>query len=175
MRIRASSELAQLCSSRVVFAGVSRPIEVGAPTGRPDRWVLHLVNENVDAGSLFDQLLTGTSVAGDHDAAIGRVDAIAERIAPRTVIHAERADTNTPAVVDHARLNLVNRDSISARRLMLESSRANPDVFTERRVQVIDHAAQSRWTVQTERLGAPEYPRREDEIGETQHVIAVQV
>ena len=58
---------------------------------------------------------------------------------------------------------------------MLEPFRANPNVFAERRVEVLGHLGKAVRPVDRERPCAPHHPRREDEVRQAEHVIAMEV
>src|SRR3954470_20438058 len=139
----------------MVLADVPRPIHIASTTRRDRCRKLRLVNQDIDAGCLLDQLLTRPGVAGYDDAAIRSVDAITVGVAPRAVIHPKRANANSAAVVDDARLDLMHRDAIAVPALVFETVRSNADVFAECRVEVLGHRTQSRRPVQAKRLCRP--------------------
>src|SRR6478735_8584274 len=87
----------------------------------------------------------------------------------------ERSDAHAATVVDDTRPDLSHLYSVAFSGFMLESFRANPDVFAERRVKVLGHLGETVRPIDREWPCPPHHPRSEDEVWQAEHVIAMEV
>ena len=178
-RLRLARELGELRSSSCGTSrrtdGTCRP---GAASFRPlrqPRCRMHFVDQHVAAMARIDRRLRRIRVAGDHDAAIGRVEAIA--VALHRVLGRKRGDRDVRVLVDDAGGDLVRVHlvAVGERPLVAVRIGARLDVDPVGLEQVLGHRLDALGAVHLERHLPADRPGREDQVGVADGVIGMQM
>ena len=123
---------------------------------------------------IYHDLARGT-VAGDHDGAAGRVDAVAESLGPRPVMHRKRGHREIALAVDHARFHVVRRYLVPGGIGALEPVDADIDILLPGGFEVAGHGRGSCGPVEVERLLPAQHPGSENQVRQPHGVVGMQM
>src|ERR1044072_1783015 len=159
----------------MVLTDIGHPVDVGAIRELLEAGRLHLADEHIDPRRHPRQSLARPRVAGEDNASPRGVKAVAVSLAPLAVVDEKRGNPDAAAVIDDTRAGFMDGDAVTVGRSVLKSSRANADVFAECRIEVVDHRGEAVRAVDRERSRAAHHPRREHQVREAEHMIAVEM
>jgi len=178
-RLGFACQFGKLCRCRVVlFRKSSESSGWGAPRFRAPREPcgrVHFVHQHVAAAASVNSCLRRVCVAGNDDNAIRRVEAVS--IALHRVLRRKRSYRHLSVLIHDSTGNLVGVDFAAFRKCPLITIRVRSriDIDAVCREQVIRHFLQTLGTIDLERDSAPHRPWREDQVGEPNGVIGMEV
>src|SRR4051812_10090179 len=118
----------------------------------------------------------GSSVTGDDDLAVRGLEDVADAaLIPSSVVNAKSGDSHISVFVYLSGSGLVRLHSVTGLVGRLTASRSNADVLSPRFFEMLRHGSYSRRPIDLQRHVAAQRPRAENEVGQSESVIGMQV